>query len=162
MAIQPAAIGIILDEHKLRVLLIKRRDVPVWVLPGGGIESGESAEAALLREIFEETGLVVAIDRQCAAYNPINRLAAQTFVFICHVLEGKLRLSNESSDACFFPLNALPPSLFFLHQQWMEEGLSSNHLIERPLFEVSYYQLFKYFLTHPLWVLRFAWTRLAR
>ncbi len=33
-----------------------------WLTPGGGIEGGESPEAAVVREVFEETGLVVAPD----------------------------------------------------------------------------------------------------
>jgi 8-oxo-dGTP pyrophosphatase MutT (NUDIX family) len=51
------------------VLLIKGRDPARpergtwWLTPGGGIEDGESPEAAVTREILEETGLVVAPDR---------------------------------------------------------------------------------------------------
>jgi 8-oxo-dGTP pyrophosphatase MutT (NUDIX family) len=35
---------------------------PAWVFPGGGIEPGETAQAAAVREIFEETGLELAED----------------------------------------------------------------------------------------------------
>jgi len=47
-----------------RVLLVRRGREPnrgLWALPGGRIEAGESAEAAAVREVHEETG--VAIDR---------------------------------------------------------------------------------------------------
>jgi 8-oxo-dGTP pyrophosphatase MutT (NUDIX family) len=40
-----------------RVLLQLRADQPVWNLPGGLVESGESLAAAAIREVREETGL---------------------------------------------------------------------------------------------------------
>lgn len=57
-----AARAIILDEDD-RVLLC-RFAVPevVWAAPGGGIESGESALAALRRELLEEVGLAIGAD----------------------------------------------------------------------------------------------------
>jgi 8-oxo-dGTP diphosphatase len=53
--------GIYLRNNE--ILLIRQevptRDLPVWMPPGGGVEPGEPAEEALLREFFEETGLQV-------------------------------------------------------------------------------------------------------
>ncbi|NBO24836.1 MAG: NUDIX hydrolase, partial [Chlamydiae bacterium] len=55
----PQAVAIfLLSPCKEKVLLIKRRDVPVFALPGGGVESNESAEEAAIREMGEETGLI--------------------------------------------------------------------------------------------------------
>jgi 8-oxo-dGTP pyrophosphatase MutT (NUDIX family) len=49
----------IVQDHAQRILLHKRSDFGFWDLPGGGAEEGESAEQCVIREVHEETGLVV-------------------------------------------------------------------------------------------------------
>lgn len=44
-----------------RVLVGRHRDLDLWVLPGGGAEPGETPPDCAVREVWEETGLVVAI-----------------------------------------------------------------------------------------------------
>ena len=48
-----AVYGIVFNEERTKVLLIKRLDIPVWVLPGGGLDPGESPEAGAVREVLE-------------------------------------------------------------------------------------------------------------
>jgi ADP-ribose pyrophosphatase YjhB (NUDIX family) len=55
-------VGAIIKDHAGRLLLIKRGHDPgkgLWSIPGGRIEDGEADEEALVREVREETGLVV-------------------------------------------------------------------------------------------------------
>lgn len=44
-----------------KILLVKRRDFPLWDLPGGKIDKSESPENAAVREYFEETGFNIQI-----------------------------------------------------------------------------------------------------
>src|SRR5271155_6279686 len=49
--------------HRGHVLLVRIEQYPFWFLPGGHVEMGELAEAAMIREMREETGIDVKIDR---------------------------------------------------------------------------------------------------
>lgn len=161
MPLLPAAIGIILNDDASQVLLVKRRDIPVWVLPGGGIEPEEAPETAVKREVFEETGLEVGVIRRCATYLPVNRLTSHTSTFLCQIEKGKPTSSNETSAIAFYPLSQLPLTFFHLHAHWLQEALKSSHLIVRPLTEVSYFALFRYFIRHPWLFMRYCWTRIC-
>ncbi len=55
-------VGAVIKDARGRLLLIKRGHAPgagLWSLPGGRIEPGETDTEALVREIWEETGLVI-------------------------------------------------------------------------------------------------------
>src|SRR5665213_1684209 len=97
--------GAVFSPDRTAVLLILRRDVPVWVLPGGGIDRGESPIEATIREILEETGLTVKMDRLIGSYYPINKLAKKTLLYECSVISGQPSISNETKDVKFFPLD---------------------------------------------------------
>ncbi len=155
----PASIAIILDEREESILLTKRLDVPIWVLPGGGIEPGETPEEAVIREVEEETGLIVTIVRKTAEYLPNNHLAAFTHVFICQILSGCIKNTNETAEAKFFPKEHLPLAIFPPHVLWIQESLANSKLIKRKLTEISYLNVLKYFLSHPRHVLSYLTTR---
>lgn len=73
----------LLEEQDGRLLLVRVRDNPLWYLPGGTIEDGESAEAALIREVSEELG--VAID-------PASIRPARTLIGPAYGREGLVEL----------------------------------------------------------------------
>jgi 8-oxo-dGTP diphosphatase len=148
---KPAAIAVILNSEKDQLLLIQRRDAPVWVLPGGGIDAGETAEQAVIRETLEETGLHVSVVRKFGEYTPVNKLAAYTELFECLIKDGVLAQSEESRAIGFFPLDKLPRDFFFLHKEWLEDFLKNSPvIIRRPITTINYWNLFKFFLRHPL------------
>lgn len=63
-----AAIAVVLDETRQRVLVHKREDFRIWALPGGMIEADETPEDAAIRETYEETGYQIKIQRAVAEY----------------------------------------------------------------------------------------------
>lgn len=154
--------AIILSEDKSKVLLIKRRDVPLWVLPGGAIEKNESPEEAAIREVLEETGCEVSISRKSAIYHPVNRLSETTHVFICKVIKGSPQTGDETRDISYFPLASMPKKFFHIHEGWLHDALNNNEkIIEKQLTQINYFTLFKYFLRHPLRVIRFLFSKLG-
>jgi len=159
-----ATLGIVWHQDKQAVALVKRRDIPLWVLPGGGVDRGEKPEEAVIREVWEETGLQVAVECQIAQYLPINRLAVPTSLFSCKVVGGELcHCPKETADVGFFHLDSFPASFFFLHKSWFDEARNcKGGMICRHLHEVNYRNLLRYVLRHPFWVARFALTRLKQ
>ncbi len=104
--------AIIFDENE-RVLLTRRTDNGQWCLPGGAMDSGESAAEACEREVREETSLHVRVKRFVGVYSDPNQLIIypdgnKVFVvalsFEAEIIGGELVLSNETTDAGFFSM----------------------------------------------------------
>lgn len=160
---QDAAVAIILTNDD-QVLWVKRSDLPIWVLPGGGIEPCESPEEAVIREVQEECGLKVEIVNKAAHYSPTNRWTRHTHIFICKPLNlGILSSTTEASEIAFFPPTIFPSPYFPLHEDWLKEALNHrNRCISRPMYEFTWKRVAKFFLKHPLILVRYLFFRFLR
>jgi len=158
--IKPSITAAIFTKDKKQVLLIKRRDVPVWVLPGGGMEMNESPEEAIIREVKEETGFDVSITRKVGVYHPINRLAKLTYLYECEIYDGSASNSDETKDVRFFPLTALPKYLPPPYEVWIDDAKKNlPQILEKKLTSVNYFSFFKHLFFHPILVIRFLLSR---
>jgi ADP-ribose pyrophosphatase YjhB (NUDIX family) len=99
------AFAIILDENS-RVLLCLRTDKDIWNLPGGGVEVGESHWAAVVREVKEETGLDVKINKFLGVTSKPEK-SDFAFLFLCMPVSGELTLNNEAKDLRYFSLDEI-------------------------------------------------------
>lgn len=155
-----AVIGIIFSPNRQKVLCIKRRDVPVWVLPGGGVDQDELPEDAVIREVLEETGLKTKIHRKVGVYTPINRLSHHTEVFECTPLGGELTIGAETSDVQYWPIDSLHKNFFVIHRDWLADAVDNrDSVLHKPISGVTYWNLFKHIVSHPLWVARLILSR---
>jgi 8-oxo-dGTP pyrophosphatase MutT (NUDIX family) len=156
-------LAVVFNEDRDHVLVIKRRDVPIWVLPGGGINpGGETPEESIIREVFEETGIRVEILRTVGIYTPVNRLTVQTHLFECRPIEGTFALGSETADVKFAAIDDLPSPFFYIHKDLIDDALSKEEKpLYRPFSNVTYMALGKYFLRHPIDVIRYGLSRLG-
>ena len=75
-------------------------------MPGGNLEYGESAEDAIIREVWEETGFHVSIEKLLMT----KTFAPDKFAlyFLCVIKEGEFQPSDEVSEYGYFTLDNLP------------------------------------------------------
>jgi 8-oxo-dGTP diphosphatase len=156
-----AVYGIVFNAPKTEVLLIKRRDIPVWVLPGGGLDPGETPEEGAKREFLEETGFQSSIVRKIAEYLPVNTMTKFSHLFECQILSGSMKTGAETKDIRFFPLNSLP-NLPPPYEGWIRDAAANHSTILRKKIEgVSYWVLVKLLLQHPILVGRYLLTKIG-
>lgn len=111
------------------LVLVRRRNPPHgWALPGGFVDRGETLEAAVSREVLEETGLRLVQLRQFAAYSdPARdpRLHTVSVVFAA-VGEGEPAAGDDAAGIGIFPEDALPAEIAFDHRTIIEDYLRSR------------------------------------
>lgn len=59
---EAVTVAVMGDEGILQVLDLSRTDGPIWKFPGGGVEDNETLEEAAVREVYEESGVVIKVE----------------------------------------------------------------------------------------------------
>ncbi len=120
------------------VVLVRRRNPPFegcWALPGGFVDYGERVEDAVMREVLEETGLVVRVVRLVGVYSDPGRDPrghTVSVAFLCERVSGEVDCGDDACEARFFGLGCLPV-LAFDHGRIVQDALRVL-LIERLIF----------------------------
>jgi len=117
-----------------RILLIKRRTMPFkgyWALPGGRVDSGETVEQTVVREVKEETDLDVAIVRKIGEYHEQGVQDGLNYdyypaCFLVKTLSNKIeKQESEIEDIKLFSIDQVPAPLAFEHAQMIKDFLTS-------------------------------------
>ena len=114
-SVVPSVVALVRDEAG-RVLMIHRIDNGLWALPGGGHEIGESIADTVVREVYEETGIHVAVERLTGIYTNSGHVMAYddgevrqqfSIAFTARKIGGQLRGSDESSEVAWIDPDTL-------------------------------------------------------
>jgi len=132
-------VGALIRDDAGRLLLVRRGRAPsagTWSLPGGRVEPGETTYAAVVREVLEETALVVVPERVVGEVERPSldgtaehcRPTSTTYVIVdvrCRWVGGRLRAGDDAAEARFVSYAALrelelSPGLFDTLREWDE------------------------------------------
>ena len=95
--------GIVVREDG-RILAIQRRDNQHWEPPGGVLELNETFEAGVRREVLEETGIDVEVQRLTGVYKNLCR-GIVALVFRCKPLAQPTRSTEEARSIAWLTLS---------------------------------------------------------
>lgn len=131
----PGAAAVIVNDAS-EVLLQRRGDNGMWGLPGGGIEPGEEPAEAVVREVYEETGLhvvpvsIVGIyggQSNMSEYPNGDRAAYISITFKCRVRGGTLRLDgDETLELRYCDWRSLPDNILDRHRIRIEHAMTRS------------------------------------
>ena len=110
----PKVAAICIVARKGKVLMIRRATelgYGLWGLPGGYVDRGEVVEEAAAREVWEETGLIVEVDRLVGLFSQIGNPVIVA-AFAATETGGELAPGPEALEAAFFATGALPDLAF--------------------------------------------------
>ena len=104
-------VAVIVDEDK-NILIDRRLPKGVmanlWEFPGGKIEAGETAQDCIVREIKEELGVTIEVDRHLLDItHSYPEFTVTLCVYLCHIIEGKPQ-PLECAQICWVKVEQLP------------------------------------------------------
>jgi ADP-ribose pyrophosphatase YjhB (NUDIX family) len=96
-----------------KLLLVRERLDGGWTLPGGWADVGDLPSEAAEREVWEEAGFRVKARKVVGVYDanraaPLELFHAFKIIFLCEILSGEARPSDETSEVVFFGWNEIP------------------------------------------------------
>ncbi len=112
-----------------KILLVQERSDECWCMPGGWADVGEAPAEMVAREVLEESGYDVEVKKIIGVYDanregrPLDFYHAYKIVFLCEIIGGEARTSDETMAVDFFEFNKIPP-------------LSTNRTNERHLKDI--------------------------
>ena len=117
-------------NNKLKILLIQQKfgsSANKWALPGGFVKDNETLEHAVIRELYEETGVKTNYLEQLYTFGEINRDERARIITIAYIAlinpkNYSLKADTDAKDAKWFDVKNIP-ALAFDHKDIITTGL---------------------------------------
>ena len=121
-----AAVALVIDGDGL--VMVKRGVEPEygrWAFPSGYVDRGEVVEAAAIREVKEETGLDVELDRLIGVYS-LEDSPVVLVVYLAHITGGKVEVGHDALAVRTFAVEDLPALPFPHDEQIMRDWKAAS------------------------------------
>lgn len=111
--------------HEGKILLTQREDFETWILPGGGVEDGESLAQAAIRETKEETGLDVELTGLVGVYSRLGGWwNGHMVLFAARPIGGEIKPQEGETIAVeWFVFDELPAPLSLGHPRRIQDAI---------------------------------------
>jgi len=126
-----------------KILLVKEIADGGWTLPGGWCDVGSTPSENVVREVWEESGFEVKViklaavyDRDRQGHSPPYPFNIYKMFFICEIIGGEAKISNETSEVKFFALDeipnlsvarTLPKQIDRMYQHWQNPSIPTDY-----------------------------------
>jgi ADP-ribose pyrophosphatase YjhB (NUDIX family) len=117
-----------------KILLVRERSDGKWTLPGGWADLNETPTQAVEKEIWQESGFVAKAIKLAGVYDrnlrnlPPSIFHGWKLFFLCEIVGGEARVSDETDAVEFFALDALPPLSQGRTVAWQIERMNAHRL----------------------------------
>jgi 8-oxo-dGTP diphosphatase len=122
----------ILRNREGKFLFIRRKNPPYqgrWALPGGFVDVGETVEEACAREVLEETGLAVTVERLVGIYSDPGRDPRGHTVgiaFACSCECAAHSAGDDAAEAAWLTIEEARPLAFDHEKILMDPNVALN------------------------------------
>ena len=126
------AVRVLLTNQEGKILILKRStdsktNPGKWELPGGKVNQDESFDHALIREVYEETNLKIALEHVVGASEQnLHIIRAVHIIMSGKIIDGELNLSNEHEGYAWVLMETLSD---YELADWLEDYVNQNPIL---------------------------------
>jgi len=126
------AVRVLLTDQDGKILILKRStdsktNPGKWELPGGKVNQDESFDHALIREVYEETNLKIALEHVVGASEQnLHIIRAVHIIMSGKIIEGDLNLSNEHEGYAWVFIETLSD---YELADWLQDYVNQSSIL---------------------------------
>ncbi len=126
------AVRVLLTDQDGKILILKRStesktNPGKWELPGGKVDQNESFDHALIREVYEETKLKIALEHVVGASEQnLHIIRAVHIIMSGKIIEGELTLSSEHEGYAWVLMETLPD---YDLADWLQDYVNQSSVL---------------------------------